>query len=132
MQSNLLLLLALRDRGVLVLLVLGDQIVHVALSLSELHLVHTLTSVPMQESLATEHSSELVTDTLEQLLDGGGVTNEGGGHLEATGRNGAKSSLDVVGNPLDEVAVVLVLHVAHLVLDLLHRDLTTAKEKVIS
>lgn len=78
----------------------------------------------MQESLATEHSSELIADTLEQLLDGGGVTNEGGGHLEATGRNGAESGLDVVGDPLNEVALVLVLDVAHLVLNLLHGDLT--------
>merc|ERR1712127_338305 len=31
---------------VLVLLVFGDKIVHVALSLSELHLVHTLSGVP--------------------------------------------------------------------------------------
>ena len=79
----------------------------------------------MQESLAPEHSSELVTDTLEELLDGGGVTNEGGGHLEATGRDGAKSGLDVVGDPLNEVRGVLVLDVAHLVLDLLHGDLST-------
>merc|ERR1712121_403974 len=45
--------------GILVLLVLRDQVVHVALSLSELHLIHTLTSVPMEESLAPEHSCEL-------------------------------------------------------------------------
>ena len=42
--------------GVLVLLVLRDQIVHVGLGLSELHLVHALTSVPMEESLTPEHS----------------------------------------------------------------------------
>ena len=78
----------------------------------------------MQESLATEHSSELVTDTLEELLDGGRVTNEGGRHPEVTGRNRAESGLDVVGNPLDEIGLVLVLDVAHLVLDLLHGDLT--------
>ena len=78
----------------------------------------------MQESLAAEHSSELVADTLEQLLDGGGVTDEGRGHLEATGRNRAKCGLNVVGNPLNEVGLVLVLDVAHLVLDLLHGDLT--------
>jgi hypothetical protein len=124
---TVVLLLALGDRGLLVLLVLGNQVVHVGLSLSELHLVHTLTSVPMQESLAPEHGSELVTDTLEELLDGGGVTNEGGGHLEATRGDGAESGLDVVGNPLNEVGVVLVLDVAHLVLNLLHGDLTTAK-----
>jgi hypothetical protein len=124
MEGSLLLLLALGDRGLLVLLVLGDKIVHVALGLSELHLVHTLTSVPMQESLTTEHGRELVTDTLEELLDGGGVSDEGGRHLEATGGNGAESGLNVVGDPLNEVALVLVLDVAHLVLNLLHGDLT--------
>jgi len=118
------LLLTLGDGGLLVLLVLGHKVVHVALSLSELHLVHTLTSVPVQESLATEHGSELVADTLEQLLDGGRVTDEGGRHLEAARGNGAQSGLNVVGDPLDEVALVLVLDVAHLVLNLLHGDLT--------
>merc|ERR1712057_50661 len=61
--------------GILVLLVLGDKVVHVGLSLSELHLVHTLTSVPVKEGLATEHASELLGNTLPELLDGGGVTN---------------------------------------------------------
>jgi hypothetical protein len=122
----LILLLALRDGSILVLLVLGNQIVHVGLSLSELHLVHTFTSVPMQESLSSEHGSELVTDTLEELLNGGRVTNEGGRHLKTTRRDGAEGSLDVVGDPLDEVGGVLVLDVAHLVLDFLHGDLTTA------
>lgn len=120
----IVLLLSIRDGGLLVLLVLRNQIVHVGLGLSELHLVHTLTSVPMQESLAPEHGSELVTDTLEQLLDGGGVTDKGGGHLEATRRNRAESSLDVVGDPLNKVGRVLVLDVAHLVLNLLHGDLS--------
>ena len=121
----IVLLLSLRDRGLLVLLVLGDQIVHVGLCLSELHLVHTLTSVPMQESLAPEHGSELVADTLEELLDRSAVSDESGGHLEAAWWDGAKGGLDVVWNPLDEVGSVLVLHVADLVLDLLHRHLTT-------
>jgi hypothetical protein len=121
----IVLLFSVGNGGLLVLLVLGNQVVHVGLSLSELHLVHTLTSVPMQESLAPEHGSELVTDTLEELLDGGRVTNEGGGHLEAAGRNGAEGGLDVIGDPLNEVGGVLVLDVAHLVLDLLHGDLTT-------
>ncbi len=106
--------------GLLVLLVLGHKIVHVGLGLSELHLVHALTSVPMQESLAPEHGSELLGDTLEELLDGGGVANEGGGHLEATGRDVTDGSLDIVGDPLDEVGAVLVLDVQHLLIDLLH------------
>lgn len=74
----------------------------------------------MQESLATEHSSELLTDALEQLLDGGAITNEGGRHLESAGRNITHSSLDIVGDPLDKVRAVLVLDVEHLLIDLLH------------
>jgi hypothetical protein len=82
----------------------------------------------MQESLSSEHGSELVTDTLEELLDGGGVTNEGRRHLKTTGRDRAESGLNVVGDPLDEVGGVLVLDVAHLVLDFLHGNFTTAVE----
>lgn len=121
----LVLLLSLGDGGLLVLLVLGNEIVHVGLSLSELHLVHTLASVPVQESLAPEHGSELVTDTLEELLDGGGVTDEGRGHLKAAWWDRAEGGLDVVWNPLNKVRGVLVLDVAHLILNLLHGDLTT-------
>jgi hypothetical protein len=79
----------------------------------------------MQESLTPEHGRELVSNTLEELLNGGGVSNEGGGHLQSTGRNGAESGLHVVGDPLNEVGRVLVLDVAHLVLNLLHGDLST-------
>jgi len=68
--------------GILVLLVLRNEIVHVGFGFSELHLVHTLTGVPMEESLATEHGGELFADTLEHLLDGGGVSEEGDSHLE--------------------------------------------------
>merc|ERR1719498_1238978 len=46
--------------GVLVLLVLGDKIVHVALSLRELHLVHALARVPVQEGLPPEHPREVL------------------------------------------------------------------------
>ena len=80
----------------------------------------------MQESLSSEHGSELITDTLEELLDRGRVTNEGGRHLETTRRDRAESGLDVVGDPLNEVGSVLVLDVSHLILNLLHGDLTTA------
>merc|ERR1719407_317579 len=105
--------------GILVLLVLGDKVIHVGLSLSELHLVHTLTSVPVKEGLATEHASELLGDTLPELLDGSGVTNEDGSHLETLGGDVADGGLDVVGDPLHEVGRVLVLDVEHLLVDLL-------------
>ena len=61
LSALLLLKLAfLLGRGVLVLLVLRNKIVHVGLGLSELHLVHALASIPVQEGLAAEHSSELL------------------------------------------------------------------------
>lgn len=121
----LVLWLAVRDTSFLVLLVFGNEIVHVGLSLSELHLVHTLTGVPMQESLAPEHGSELVANSLEELLDRSRVTNESGAHLQSTWWDGAECGLDVVWNPLNKVGRVLVLNVQHLVLNLLHADLST-------
>ena len=114
--------------GLLVLLVFRHQVIHVGLCLSELHLVHALalirneqlilnsflllsflTCVPMEESLPPEHSGELLPNPLEQLLDGGGVADEGGGHLETSGRNVTNSGLHVVRDPLDEVGGVLIL-----------------------
>merc|ERR1719482_1446654 len=53
------------SRGVLVLLVLRHQIVHVALRFRELHLVHALARVPVQERLASEHARELLRNALE-------------------------------------------------------------------
>merc|ERR1719373_649581 len=106
--------------GLLVLLVLGHEVVHVGLSLGELHLVHALAGVPMEESLSSEHGSELLGDSLEELLDGGGVADEGGGHLETSGGNVADSGLDIVGDPLHEVGGVLVLDSENLLVNLLH------------
>merc|ERR1711939_740758 len=73
----------------------------------------------MEEGLAAEHSSELLSDTLEHLLDGGGVSEESNRHLESLGRDIADGGLDVVGDPLNEVRGVLVLHIEHLLIDLL-------------
>merc|ERR1712194_252767 len=76
-------------------------------------------SVPVEESLAAEHERELLGHALEHLLDGGGVSEERGGHLQALRRDVAHGRLDVVGNPLNEVRAVLVLNVAHLLVDFL-------------
>mmetsp|Transcript_11297 Transcript_11297/g.27580 ORF Transcript_11297/g.27580 Transcript_11297/m.27580 type:complete len:367 (+) Transcript_11297:16-1116(+) len=105
--------------GILVLLVLGHEIVHVGLRLSELHLIHALAGVPVEERLAAEHGGELLGHALEHLLDGGGVADEGGRHLEALGGDVAHGRLDVVGDPLHEVRRVLVLHVEQLLVNLL-------------
>jgi len=105
------------DGGVLVLLVLRHEIVHVALGFSEFHFVHTLTGVPVEEGLATEHGGELFGDALEHFLDACVVADEGDSHLEALWWNVANGSLDVVWDPLDEVGRVLVLNVEHLLVD---------------
>ena len=71
----------------------------------------------MEESLSSEHSSELLTNSLEHLLDGGGVTKEGNGHLESLWWDIANGGFDVVGDTLDEVRRVLVLDVKHLLVN---------------
>merc|ERR1711988_1023414 len=73
----------------------------------------------MEEGLSSEHGSELLTNTLEHLLDGGGVTEEGNGHLESLWWDIANGGFDVVWNPLNEVRGVLVLDVEHLLVNLL-------------
>jgi len=52
-------------------------------------------------------------------LDGGGVAEEGHGHLEALGGDIADGGLDVVGDPFNEVGRVLVLNVEHLLVNFL-------------
>ena len=103
--------------SILILLIFWNQIVHVGLSFCEFHLVHTFTGVPMEEGLSSEHSSELLGDSLEHLLDGSGVSNEGHSHFESLWWDIADGWLDVVGNPLDEIRWVLVLNVQHLLVD---------------
>merc|ERR1712159_754818 len=73
----------------------------------------------MEEGLSSEHSRELLTNSLEHLLDGGGVSEEGNGHLETLWWDIANSRFDVVWNPLNEVRGVLVLDVKHLLIDFL-------------
>merc|ERR1719231_938412 len=79
--------------GILILLVLGDKVVHVALSLGELHLVHSLSSVPMQESLTAEHGREVLGHALEHLLDRCGVSCKCNSHFETLRRDVAHGCL---------------------------------------
>ena len=74
----------------------------------------------MQESFSSEHSSELLAHTLEKLLDGSAVTNEGRAHLETTGWDITDSCFHIVWNPFNEVGGVLVLDVEHLFINLFH------------
>mmetsp|Transcript_3409 Transcript_3409/g.5029 ORF Transcript_3409/g.5029 Transcript_3409/m.5029 type:complete len:239 (-) Transcript_3409:751-1467(-) len=125
LTALLLVLALLLSGGVLVLLVLGDKIVHVGLGLGELHLVHALTGVPVEEGLAAEHGGELFCNALHDLLHASRVAHEANGHLETLGRNVANGALHVVGDPLDEVRRVLVLNVQHLLIDLLRGHAAT-------
>jgi hypothetical protein len=125
----LLELALLLSGGVLVLLVLGYEIVHVGLGLGELHLVHALAGVPVEERLAAEHARELLRHALEHFLDGRGVADEVDRHLETLGGDVADRGLDVIGDPLDEVRGVLVLNVKQLLVDLLGRHAATEKRR---
>jgi len=111
--------------GVLVLLVFRDQIVHVALGFSEFHLVHTFAGVPVQESLSSEHSGELFGDSFEEFLDGGGVSDESGGHFEASWWDVANGGFHVVRDPFNKVTAVFVLDVQHLFVNFFHGHSTS-------
>jgi hypothetical protein len=73
----------------------------------------------MEESLSSEHSSELFSDSLEHFLDSSGVTDESNSHLQTLRGNITDGGLDVVGDPFNEVRRVLVLDVEHLFIDFL-------------
>merc|ERR1712124_233852 len=111
----------LLSRRILVLLVLGDEVIHVALRFSELHLINALAPVPVQERLAAEHSCELLGHALEHFLDRSCVADEAHSHLQPLRRDVADAALHVVRDPLDEIGAVLILHVQHLLVDLLRR-----------
>merc|ERR1719464_559206 len=108
-------------RGILVLLVLRHQVIHVALCLRELHFIHSLSRVPMQEGLATEHGREELCHPLEHFLDGCGVSSEGHCHLQSLRRDVTHACLDVVWDPLHKIARVFVLHIQHLLVDFFGR-----------
>ncbi|CAN0907635.1 hypothetical protein LINGRAHAP2_LOCUS24905 [Linum grandiflorum] len=109
----ILQLIPVRHR-VLVLLVLRHQIVHIALSLRELHLIHPFPCIPMQESLPPEHHRELLRHPPEHLLYARRVPHEGRRHRQPRRRHVAHARLNIVRDPLHEVGRVLVLHIYHL------------------
>ncbi|RUS88670.1 hypothetical protein EGW08_003565, partial [Elysia chlorotica] len=98
----------------MVLLIFRDQIIHIGFRFSELHLIHALARVPVEERLAL--TCKLLGHSLEELLYGGGVANEGGRHLEPSWRDVAHGSFHVVGNPFHKVGRVFVLDVQHLLI----------------
>ena len=94
----------------------------IAAHLCKLHLVHAFSSVPVQKRLAFEHGLELLTDALEDLLDGSVVSNKGSRHLHPTRWNIADSCEDIAWNPGNKICAVFGLHIHDLIVDHLHRN----------
>merc|ERR1719378_241865 len=66
-----------------------------------------------------KHCRELLRDSFEHILNGGGVPDEGGAHLESARRNIADRGFDVIRDPLHEIRGVLVLDIEHLLVHFL-------------
>merc|ERR1719336_66776 len=67
-NGNLLLVVFLVEDSVLLVLIFGDEIADVLVRLLELHLVHALSLVPVEESLPLVHRAELGGQSLEDAL----------------------------------------------------------------
>ena len=71
----------------------------------------------------------LFRNTLEHLLDRRRVADEAHGHLQSLRGDVTDAALHVVRDPLDEVRGVLVLHVEHLLVNLLGRHAATEETR---
>ena len=111
--------------GILVLLVFRYEVVHIGLSLGELHLVHAFLCVPVKPSFAPVHRCELLSDSFEGFLDCSGVAHESSWHRQASRWDVTNWKLDVVWDPLDEIWWVLAGHVEHLLFTLFGGDSST-------
>jgi len=72
----------------------------------------------MEESLSSEHSSKLFSDSLEHFLDSSRVTNESNRHLKTLWWDITNGGFDVVWNPFNEIGGVFILDIEHLLIDL--------------
>merc|ERR1711971_677737 len=93
----LILELVVLRRGVLILLIFADEVVHIALGLRELHLIHSLARIPMQKRLATKHRRELLRDAFEDVLNRRGVADEGRAHFQSARRISQMLDLTLLG-----------------------------------
>ena len=84
---------------------------HVVVSLGELHLVHSLARVPVQERLPPKHGAELIWDAAEEFRDARRVADKGRRGFQAPRRDVAHGRLHVAGYPFHEVGGILVLRV---------------------
>ena len=102
--------------GFLVLLILRYQIIHIRLCFSEFHLIHTLSSVPMEKSFSSEHSCKLLSDSFEHFLYCSRVTDESCSHLQSIWWDITDRGLDIVRNPFNKVRRIFILYIKHLLI----------------
>ena len=62
----------------LILLILSNEVIHIRFCLCELHLIHSFSCVPVNEGFPSVHGSELLSNSLENLLYGSIIAQEGG------------------------------------------------------
>merc|ERR1712039_1154770 len=113
------------DNGILFILILSDQITNILIRFLEFHLVHTLTLIPMQESLSLVHFGKLCANALEDTLNGRGVGNKGARNLRSLWRYGNHRRLDIVWNPRHKIIRHLLLNFGHLIINLLCGNLSS-------
>merc|ERR1719491_2948586 len=126
----ILVLIAIEvHHGILLILILGDEIAHILIRLLELHLVHALALIPMQERLPLIHLRELRRNALEHALNRRRIGHERAAHLRALRRNSDDARLDVVRDPRHEVILHLGLDLGDLVIHLLRGDVAAVSAR---
>merc|ERR1719213_486618 len=85
-----------------------DLITDVLISFLELHLVHTFTFVPMQESFSFEECAELGSKTLEDCFQCRRVNNDSCAQLGVITWSAHNTNLEVVWNPFNNATCCLV------------------------
>merc|ERR1711964_145598 len=116
------LILISADDGVLLVLVLSDQVNNVLIGLLEFHLVHALALVPVEERLPLVEGGELLAESLEHVLQGGRVGDERARERVFLAWVQDDRRLDVVGDPLNEVLALCLLDSLDAEVDLLGRE----------
>jgi len=71
----------------------------------------------MEESLSSEHSSKLFSNSLEHFLDGGWVSDECNRHFKTLWWDITDGGFDVIWDPFNKIGGVLVLDIKHLFID---------------
>jgi len=114
----------------LIWLIFPYKIIHIRFCFCEFHFIHTFSSVPMEESLSSEHSSKLFCYSFKHFLNGCWVSYKCNRHFKAFRRNITDSCFNIVRDPLNKVWGIFILYVEHLFVNFFRRH--TASENCAS